>query len=369
MENSKLSVFLVTGGLGYIGSHVVCKMLNKGYNVLIVDFIENQSVLDRINTISGKYPLFYKMDIRSDKLEIIFEQYNIIGVIHLAGLKSVSESIYHPIEYYDNNVCGTLNLLKMMKIYNVYNLIFSSSATVYGRNIQQKPITEENPIGSGITNPYGETKFMIEKILMDLHKSDGRWKITTLRYFNPVGSHKSHLLGDNPKGIPPNLMPFICRVALQNNGHSEVEKCYESLKIFGADYPTFDGTCVRDFIHISDLSSAHVFALGNFLKQEGHYQVYNVGTGKGISVLELINVFIRVNSEGSIPLKLPYQIVERREGDVGVVFCDNSLIKKELGWIPKKDLVDMCKDAWQFSKLSNLSKLSGLRRPTVDIVN
>lgn len=347
------SVFLVTGGLGYIGSHVVCKMLKKGYDVLIVDVIENQLVLDNISKICNRKPLFYLMDIRSEKLDIIFREHNIIGVIHLAGLKSVSESILYPIEYYDNNVCGTLNLLKMMKRYGVYNLIFSSSATVYGSKIGQSAINEKNSIGVGITNPYGETKYMIEKILMDLSKSDQRWKITALRYFNPVGSHKSHLLGDNPTGVPSNLMPFVCRVALQNNGYSnQVTGAYNSLKIFGNDYPTFDGTCIRDFIHISDLTSAHVCAIHNFIKRQGHYIVYNVGTGKGISVLELVNVFIRVNSVGSLPLNLPYEIVKRREGDIGIVFCDNSLIKEDLGWTPKKDLVDMCKDSWEYQKLS-----------------
>lgn len=351
MENATKCI-LVTGGLGYIGSHVVSKLLKKGYNVVIVDYNES-IVLDRIEFICNKRPIFYKMDIRSDKLDIIFSEHNIIGVIHLAGLKSVNESILYPLDYYDNNVYGTINLLNIMKKYNVYNLIFSSSATVYGIRESVSAITEKDTIGQNITNPYGETKYVIEKILMSLNISDKRWKITSLRYFNPVGSHKSRLLGDNPDGIPANLMPRVCRVAFHNN-IKPINDVYSRLKIFGGNYPTYDGTCVRDFIHISDLANSHISALGNFLRLDGHYKIYNVGTGKGISVLELINVFVWSNE---LP-KLPYDVVEKREGDIGVVYCDNSLIKEELDWYPKKSVVDMCKDSWNFYLTNSTEELT-----------
>jgi len=343
---------LITGGLGYIGSHIVCKLLKKGYDVVVVDYNPSLTVvLDKIQKICNKRPFFYEMDIRSDKLSIVFSEHDIIGVIHLAGLKSVNESILNPLLYYDNNVSGTINLLKVMQYYNVFKLIFSSSATVYGIPEKDAAITETNKIGENITNPYGETKYVIEKMLISLSNSDKRWKITSLRYFNPVGSHKSYLLGDDPIGTPANLMPYLCRVAYHNNVRKMSDE-YEKLKIFGNDYSTYDGSCVRDFIHISDLANSHVSALGNFLKEEGHYKVYNVGTGKGISVLELINVFIFVNSEDIVGKKmlLPYEIAERRSGDIAVVYCDNSLIKTELDWYPEKNLANMCKDAWMFQK-------------------
>lgn len=335
-----METILVTGGLGYIGSHIATNLLKDGYKVIIVDNCSNTSsfVVDIIERISGQRPIFYDMDIRNPKLDSVFSDHSITSVIHLAGLKSVSGSIGDPILYYDNNVSGTINLLSVMNRHQVKNLIFSSSATVYGTS--PAPLFETSPIGEGITNPYGDTKYTIEKILKSLSDSDPTWSIISLRYFNPVGSQKPYDLGDNPPWKPSNLMPFIARVAYHHN-IQPLNNDYECLYIFGNDYDTYDGTCVRDYIHIEDLSRAHIQAL-NYKKG---YHIFNVGTGKGISVLELVNVFIQVNG-----VNVPYKIVNRRLGDLPVVFCNNEKIKQELNWSPQHDLVSMCKDSWMFQK-------------------
>ncbi len=336
---------LITGGLGYIGSHIACLLLTTGYQVIIVDNCSNSSpqTLDVIHQITGKTPIFYEFDLRSPKLDIIFREYQIDAVIHLAGLKSVNESLSYPLVYYNNNVTGTLNLLMVMAEYKVKKLIFSSSVTVYGNS--PSPLTESSPIGKGITNSYGESKFIIETILKSLIDSDPEWNIISLRYANPMGSHSSHLLGDNPIGIPHNLMPYLTRVAYHHNIH-KISSEYETLKIFGTHLNTVDGTCVRDIIHIEDLAQAHISALQY---SNLGYHVFNVGTGKGVTVLEIVNVFMRVNN-----VKLPYEIVASRQGDVPIVYFNTDLIKKELNWHPLKNLVDICLDAWSAQKQISL---------------
>jgi UDP-glucose 4-epimerase len=326
---------LVTGGLGYIGSHIVCTLLQQDYKVIIVDNLSNTTidVLDRIHTITNIRPIFYEMDVRSPKLDIIFREHSIDSVIHLANSKSVAESIKYPLLYYDNNLISTINLLQIMDQYNVRKLIFSSSITVYGDS--PSPLKESSPIGIGITNPYGQTKYTIEQMLKSLHD----WQIIVLRYANPVGS--CGLLGDNPPNIPSNLMPFLTRVAYANNINNLGPE-YHKLKIYGSDYETVDGTCVRDFIHVQDVAKAHVKTL---TYESTGYEVFNVGFGKGITILELLNVFIRVNN-----VSVPYEFVDRRPGDSAVTYCDNELIREKLGWTPEKDLIEICSDAWEFQK-------------------
>ena len=325
---------LVTGGLGFIGSHTVCELINSNNEVIIVDNLYNskEDVLDKIESITGKKVKLYKYDLNNKKeLEEIFMENEINAVIHFAGYKAVGESVKKPLMYYSNNLYSTINLLEVMQKYNVKKIIFSSSATVYGDPGIPKYVEE---MGRGeTTSPYGTTKAMIEKILEDLYFSDNSWDITLLRYFNPVGAHESGLIGEEPNGIPNNLMPYVMKVAA---GKLEV------LSIFGNDYPTPDGTGVRDYIHVVDVAKGHVCALENMKKG---LNIYNLGSGKGVSVLELVNTFERVNN-----IKVNYKIVDRRPGDLAEYYADPSKALKELGWKTEKTLEDICRDSWNYEK-------------------
>lgn len=325
---------LVTGGLGYIGSHTVVELLNDDNNkVIIVDNLANSSldVMNKIKKITNKNVKLYIVDlINKDNLEKVFNDNNIDVVIHFAGLKAVGESIIKPLDYYTNNIISTLNLLNIMKKFNVKNLIFSSSATVYGE--QTAPYVETMKRGI-TTNPYGTTKSMIENILEDFYNSNKEWNITILRYFNPVGAHESGLIGEKPNGVPNNLMPYIMQVASGK---------LECLNVFGDDYNTKDGTGVRDFIHVVDLAKGHVKAIEN---PNNGFKIYNLGTGKGYTVLEIINMFEKVNN-----VKINFKIVGRREGDIGICYSDPSKAKHELNWKAEKSLEDMCRDSWNFEK-------------------
>lgn len=326
---------LVTGGLGFIGSHTVVKLITSGYDTVIFDNLSNSTldVLDRIESISGiRPPLVIGNVLNIIDLNKVFNDYKIDGVIHFAGLKSVEESIEKPILYFENNVSGTLNLLRIMKTHDIFNFIFSSSATVYGdRNIT--PFREDMELD--VINPYGKSKLFVEGILKNLNY-DNRWNIIILRYFNPVGAHPSGLLGEDPREMPSNLMPYICRVA---------NKKTEFLSIFGSDYDTVDGTGVRDFIHIIDLAEAHVGVLNFLFENIVGLEVFNVGTGRGYSVLELVSCFEKVNS-----IKVPCIVTERRNGDVGMAFADVSKINSIVGWFSRLSLEDMCRDAWNWEK-------------------
>lgn len=329
---------LLTGGNGYIGSHTVIEILkNNDYNVIVVDNLINSNVnnIDLIKKII--YPkdfIFYEGNILDkDLLEDIFEKHNIYAVIHFAALKAVSESINNPLYYYKNNISGTLQLLEVMEKFNVKNLIFSSSATVYGN--EKSPLTEYSKVGSGITNPYGRSKYLIEEILRDLKD----WNIFILRYFNPVGAHESGLIGDNPNGIPSNLLPFLLRVA-KNNYYDEKNSDYEYLKIFGNNYDTRDGTCIRDFIHVLDLADAHISCLDKF---DSGLNIINIGTGKGTTVMEFINAF-----KDKLNIDIPYKILDRRDGDVEKSYCNNDRAYEVLGWSAQKTINDICKDSWNF---------------------
>lgn len=331
---------LVTGGVGFIGSHTSVELINEGYNVVIVDNLSNskKEVISAIKKITKKSLVFYECDIRDkEKLTAIFEKEKIDTVIHFAGLKAVGESVEKPLLYYNNNIEGSINLFEIMKEFNVREIIFSSSATVYG-NPEKLPITEDMPFGE-ITNPYGQTKAMIEKILTDMYIAYPELKITLLRYFNPVGAHKSGLIGENPKGIPNNLMPIIIDVALGKR---------KNISIYGHDYSTKDGTGVRDYIHVTDLSRGHVAALKNMKKG---ISIYNLGTGNGYSVLEMISTFEKVNK-----IKIPYLIADRRNGDIATCYADCRKAKQELNWEAKKNLNDMCEDAWNYAKLKEKIK-------------
>lgn len=324
---------LVTGGTGYIGSHTCIELLNAGYEVLIIDNLSNSKheVVDKIKKISNKNVVFYEADIRDNKkLYEIFEGNTIEAVIHFAGLKAVGESVKKPIEYYENNVTGTLTLLKAMQIHNIKKMVFSSSATVYGMT-EKMPVTEEADLSA--VNPYGRTKLMIEEILRDVYTSDNAWSISLLRYFNPIGAHESGLIGEEPKGVPNNLMPYIAQVA------AGIRK---ELNVFGNDYPTKDGTGVRDYIHVMDLAKGHIKALEKIFSGTG-VQAYNLGTGKGYSVLDVINTFEKVTQQ-----QVLYKIVGRREGDVPILYADPSKANKELHWKAEKDLETMCRDTWNF---------------------
>jgi len=335
---------LITGGTGFIGSHTVVELLENNYRCIIVDNLVNSSrdVVERICQITGKKNLEFKnIDLcNCNNLELIFRDYKIEGVIHFAGLKAVGESVMQPVNYYENNIVSTLNLLKMMKKYEVKKLIFSSSATVYGN--APVPMTEQSAIGNGITNPYGMTKYMIELILKDFCKSDPSFKIMSLRYFNPVGAHPSGLIGENPNNIPNNLMPFLLKVAYQNNLGNFLGEAFKEVKIFGNDYDTRDGTGLRDYIHVVDLAKAHVKA---YEKLGEGYDYVNLGTGEGTTVLEMIEIFEKVNN-----VKIPYTIVERRDGDLAKVYCNPLKAKELLGWVVEKSLEDMCRDSWNFQK-------------------
>ena len=326
---------LITGGLGYIGSHTAIELLNNGYDVIIADNLYNSEiiVLDKIEKITGKRPKFYKIDLLNEKdVEEIFKGNDIEAVIHFAAYKAVGESCEMPIEYYHNNITSTMVVLKMMKKYDVKKFVFSSSATVYGSS-KVMPIKEEFPLSA--TNPYGRTKLIIEEILRDLYKLDSNWNIAILRYFNPVGAHESGEIGENPKGIPNNLMPYITKVAIGE---------LEELSVFGNDYSTPDGTGVRDYIHVVDLAKGHVKALEKINTNSG-LVTYNLGTGKGYSVLDLIKEFSKASGR-----KISYKIVGRRNGDIAICYADPRKANNELGWRAEKSIEEMCEDSWRWQK-------------------
>ena len=327
---------LVTGGAGFIGSHTVVELQNDGREVVVLDNLSNSSEksLERVEAITGKKVPFYKADILDrDALEDIFSKEDIDAVIHFAGLKAVGESVAKPWEYYENNIAGTLTLVDVMRKHGCKNIIFSSSATVYG-NPAFIPITEECPKGV-CTNPYGWTKSMLEQILSDIQKADNEWNVILLRYFNPIGAHKSGTMGENPNGIPNNLMPFITQVAVGKRDH---------LNVFGNDYDTPDGTGVRDYIHVVDLAIGHVKALKKIEENAG-LKIYNLGTGHGYSVLDIVK-----NFEEATGVKGPYEIAPRRPGDIATCYADASLAKKELGWEAKYGIKEMCEDSWRWQK-------------------
>ena len=330
---------LITGGTGYIGSHTVVELLNKNKEVVVLDNFVNSSpeVIQKIKQITGKDFKFYEVDLLDkENLTKVFEENSITEVIHFAGLKAVGESIQKPLEYYTNNIVGTLVLLEVMRKYNCKKIVFSSSATVYGDQ-GAKAYSEKLKRGE-TTNPYGTTKSMIEKILEDLYVSDNEWGIIILRYFNPVGAHESGLIGDNPNGIPNNLMPYIQKVAMGE---------LPELSIFGNDYNTKDGTCIRDFIHVIDLSLGHINALEKINKENTGIYIYNLGTGVGYSVLDMVTTFKNVNN-----IEVPYKMAERRAGDLPDFYADPTKAKEELGWTATKTLEDMCRDSWNFAKMS-----------------
>lgn len=325
---------LVTGGAGYIGSHTVVELQNAGYEVVVLDNLSNASKksLERVEKITGKPVKFYKADILDKAaLEDIFTKENIDSVIHFAGLKAVGESVQKPWEYYHNNITGTLILLQVMREHNVKNIIFSSSATVYGTPAQI-PVTEETPKGE-CTNPYGWTKSMLEQILQDIQKADSEWNVILLRYFNPIGAHKSGLIGENPSGIPNNLMPYITQVAVGKR---------EELGVFGNDYPTPDGTCIRDYVHVVDLAIGHVKALKKIEDKAG-LCIYNLGTGKGSSVLDIVNSFKEATG-----VNIPYSIKERRAGDIPENYANAEKAYRELGWKAQYGIKEMCEDSWRW---------------------
>ncbi|HIY18380.1 MAG TPA: UDP-glucose 4-epimerase GalE [Candidatus Blautia avistercoris] len=325
---------LVTGGAGYIGSHTCVELLNAGYEVVIVDNLYNASpkAVERVQQITGKSVVFYEADIRDkEAMGNIFDQEKVDAVIHFAGLKAVGESVAKPMEYYENNLAGTLNLCQVMKEHQVKNIIFSSSATVYG-DPAFVPITEDCPKGT-CTNPYGWTKWMLEQILTDIQKSDPQWNVILLRYFNPIGAHKSGLLGEDPKGIPNNLLPYVAQVAIGK---------LECVGVFGDDYDTPDGTGVRDYIHVVDLAKGHVKAIEKLKDKEG-VSIYNLGTGNGYSVLQVIHAFEKACGH---PLK--YQIKPRRAGDIASCYCDPTKAKEELGWEAEYGIEEMCQDSWRW---------------------
>ncbi|ATI50547.1 UDP-glucose 4-epimerase GalE [Bacillus cereus group sp. BfR-BA-01445] len=324
---------LITGGAGYIGSHTCIELLNNNYKIIVVDNLSNSSIesLNRVKEITGKQFEFYKESVLNrEKMNEIFLRNNIEAVIHFAGFKAVGESTTIPLTYYYNNIISTIVLCDVMQKHNVKNFIFSSSATVYGIP-KTSPITEEFPLS--VTNPYGQTKLMIEQIMRDVAKADGEWSIALLRYFNPFGAHKSGRIGEDPNGVPNNLMPYVTQVAVGK---------LKELNIFGNDYPTKDGTGVRDYIHVVDLAKGHVKALEKVLKTKG-IEAYNLGTGKGYSVLEMVKAFEKVSGK-----KIPYKVIGRRPGDVAMCFADVSKAKRELGWEAEYGLEEMCVDSWRW---------------------
>ena len=330
-----MSKILVTGGAGFIGSHTCVELLNAGYEIVIVDNLYNSSEksLERVKELSGKDFAFYPYDIRDkENMRKIFEEHKIDACIHFAGLKAVGESCRLPMMYYDNNIGGTLALCEVMAEYNCKKIVFSSSATVYGMN-NISPLKEDMKTG-GTTNPYGTTKYMIEIILDDFHKADKDWGVTLLRYFNPIGAHKSGRIGENPNGIPNNLMPYITQVAIGKLPY---------LNVFGNDYDTHDGTGVRDYIHVVDLALGHVKAVEKILKDEPKVNVYNLGTGNGYSVLDIVKAFEQASGQ-----KIEYKIVERRPGDLDVCYSDASKALDELGWKAERGLLEMCEDSWRW---------------------
>ena len=326
---------LVTGGAGFIGSHTCVELLNAGYEIVIVDNLYNSSEksLDRVRELTGKDFAFYPYDIRDkENMRKVFEEHKIDACIHFAGLKAVGESCREPLMYYDNNIGGTLALCEVMAEYNCKKIVFSSSATVYGMN-NISPLKEDMKTG-GTTNPYGTTKYMIEIILDDFHKADKDWGVTLLRYFNPIGAHKSGRIGENPNGIPNNLMPYITQVAIGKLPY---------LNVFGDDYNTPDGTGVRDYIHVVDLALGHVKAVEKILKDEPKVNVYNLGTGNGYSVLDIVKAFEQASGQ-----KIEYKIAPRRPGDLDVCYSDATKAFNELGWKAERDLLEMCEDSWRW---------------------
>ena len=329
---------LVTGGAGYIGSHTCVELLNEGYEVVIVDNLDNSNAkaVDRIEQITDKKVTFYEKDIRDkEAMNDIFSSEKPDCVIHFASLKAVGESVQKPLEYYENNINGTLVMLDAMRKNGCKNIIFSSSATVYG-DPAFIPITEECPKGK-ITNPYGRTKSMLEEILTDLNISDPEWNVILLRYFNPIGAHKSGLIGEDPKGIPNNLLPYVAQVAVGKL------KC---LGVFGNDYDTPDGTGVRDYIHVVDLARGHVKAIDK-IKEKPGVKIYNLGTGNGYSVLQVVKAFSKACGHD-----VPYEIKPRRAGDIATCYADPSLAKKELGWVAEYGIDEMCEDSWRWQSMN-----------------
>lgn len=331
---------LVTGGAGYIGSHTCVELLNEGYEVVVVDNLYNSSekAIERVEKITGKKMTFYKADLLDkDVIDSIFEKEKVDAVIHFAGLKAVGESVQKPLEYYHNNMTGTFYLCDAMRKHGVKNIVFSSSATVYG-DPAFIPITEECPKGK-ITNPYGQTKGMLEQVLTDLHVSDPEWNVVLLRYFNPIGAHESGMIGEDPKGIPNNLVPYIAQVAVGK---------LEELGVFGDDYDTPDGTCIRDYIHVNDLADAHIKAY-EYLCDKKESNVFNLGNGQGYSVREVIDMCKKVTG-----VDFDVKIDERREGDPDVLIADSTKIKDELGWTPQYDLEQIVESAWKWHKKINV---------------
>jgi UDP-glucose 4-epimerase len=326
---------LVTGGAGYIGSHTCLELLNAGYEVIVLDNFSNSNPdsLKIVKEITGKDFKVYEADLLNrDDVENIFANNQVESVIHFAGLKAVGESVSLPLYYYHNNITGTVILCDVMKKYGVKNLVFSSSATVYGVP-ETLPISEDMPLSA--TNPYGRTKLMIEEILRDLFVSDHEWSVALLRYFNPIGAHESGKIGEDPNGIPNNLMPYITQVAAGK---------LSELRIFGNDYPTIDGTGVRDYIHVVDLAKGHLKALEKVMSSNG-VEAYNLGTGIGYSVLEIVSAFVKAAG-----VKIPYKIVDRRPGDVASCFADPTRAQTKLGWVAEKGIEDMCRDSWRWQK-------------------
>ena len=325
---------LVAGGAGYIGSHTCVELLEAGYEVVVVDnlYNANPEALKRVEKITGKTVTFYEADILDkEALNKIFDAHNIEAVIHFAGYKAVGESVQKPIEYYHNNMTGTLVLCDVMRAHSVKNIVFSSSATVYG-DPAQIPITENCPKGQP-TNPYGWTKSMLEQVLTDIHTSDNEWNVILLRYFNPIGAHKSGLIGEDPKGIPNNLVPYVAQVAVGKR---------PCLGVFGNDYDTPDGTGVRDYIHVVDLAAGHVKAIEKLRENPG-VEVYNLGTGNGYSVLQVVEAF-----EKACGHPIAYEIKPRREGDIATCYCDPQKAREELGWVAKYGINEMCEDSWRW---------------------
>ena len=329
---------LVTGGAGYIGTHTVVELQNSGYDVVVCDNLSNSSKtsLERVKMITGKDVPFYLADIRDrDAMNRIFENEQIDSVIHFAGLKAVGESVAKPWEYYDNNITGTLTLIDVMRKHNVKNIIFSSSATVYGIP-EYSPITEDFPKGQCM-HPYGWTKSMLEQILTDMHTSDASWNVVILRYFNPIGAHKSGLIGEDPSGVPNNLMPYVTQVAVGKR---------PELGVFGNDYDTHDGTGVRDYIHVVDLAIGHVKAL-RMIEENAGLKIYNLGTGTGYSVLDIVH-----NFEEATGVSVPYSIKPRRPGDIDIYYASPAKAKEELGWVAENGVREMCEDSWRWQKMN-----------------
>ena len=325
---------LATGGAGYIGSHTAVELLDAGHEVVVLDDLSNAKaeVLARVEEISGRKPVFYRCDVcDGDALDAVFREHEIDAVIHFAGRKAVAESVEKPLEYYETNVSGTLKLCSAMRVHGVRNLVFSSSCTVYGASTEL-PITEASPVGD-VVNPYGRSKFMVEQILRDLHASDGSWNIALLRYFNPVGAHQSGRIGEDPRRIPNNLLPFISQVAVGARPR---------VRVFGDDYPTRDGTCIRDYVHVVDLARGHLSALDKLEDNPG-LVTYNLGTGEGYTVLEMLAAFSKACGR-----PVPHEIVGRRSGDVSETYADPSKAERELGWKAERGIDAICEDSWRW---------------------